>query len=116
MIETLLYDYLSNSEELGATVYMEIPKDIEIPSNYYLVEKTGGSMNNHISTSTVAIQSYAESLLDAVEMNEAIKNVMLYGLIDDTDIVSVSLNSDYNFTDTETKQYRYQAVFDIVHY
>ena len=27
-----------------------------------------------------------------------------------------NLNSDYNFTDTETKEYRYQAVFDINYY
>ena len=32
------------------------------------------------------------------------------------EIASVKLNSDYNFTDEETKQYRYQAVFDIKHY
>ena len=31
-------------------------------------------------------------------------------------ISKIKLNSDYNFTDTETKEYRYQAVFDINHY
>jgi len=32
------------------------------------------------------------------------------------EIGKVKLNSDYNFTDTVTKQYRYQAVYDISHY
>ena len=41
---------------------------------------------------------------------------MEYNAIALEQIVSVSLNSDYNYTDTTTKEYRYQAVFDIVHY
>ena len=33
------------------------------------------------------------------------------------DAVSASrLNSDYNFTDTTTKRYRYQAVYDLVYF
>lgn len=32
------------------------------------------------------------------------------------EIASVKLDNDYNFTDTETKEYRYQAVFDITYY
>ena len=49
-------------------------------------------------------------------MNEEVIDVMLNGLITEGDIAKVDLNTDYNFTDTTTKQYRYQAVFDIVHY
>ena len=37
-------------------------------------------------------------------------------LVELNDVSDVSLNSDYNYTDTETKEYRYQAVFDIRHY
>lgn len=32
------------------------------------------------------------------------------------DVISCKLNSDYNYTDEETKRYRYQAVFDIRYY
>ena len=32
------------------------------------------------------------------------------------DVISCKLNSDYNYTDKETKRYRYQAVFDIRYY
>ena len=39
-----------------------------------------------------------------------------YGLIEEDDIIEVELQSDYNFTDTETKEYRYQAVFNVTHY
>lgn len=114
MIEKIIYDYLSGLDDLSAPVYTEVPEDM--PSTFYLVEKTGGTLTNHISKSTIAIQSYAESLYEAIQMNAVIKEVMIYGLINSNEVANVSLNSDYNFTDTETKQYRYQAVFEITHY
>lgn len=112
MIEKVLLDYLSDS--LSAPVYMEIPKNP--PSQYFILEKTSGAQVNHINNSTFAIKSYGKSLYDAASMNEELKGVMLSGLITLDEISSVTLNSDYNYTDTQTKTYRYQAVFDIVHY
>lgn len=114
MIEETILNYLNDSEYLGAPVYMEVPK--EMPSEFFVLEKTGSSMENHIYTSTFVVQSYAPSLYEAAANNETVKELMLYGLDEKADIASVSLNSDYNFTDTETKTYRYQAVFNIVHY
>lgn len=113
MIEEIIYTYL-NSQQPSAVVYTEIPK--ERPSKFFVIEKTGGGTSNHINSSTIAVQSYAPSLYEAASMNEEIKALMLEGLITQSEIASVRLNSDYNFTDTTTKTYRYQAVFDIVHY
>lgn len=113
MIEKTLYKFLVASG-LDAPVYTEIPK--EPPSSFYLIEKTGSSMNNHIYSSTFAIQSYGTSLFESISMNEALKKVMLEGFIADPLVSSIELNSDYNFTDLEEKRYRYQAVFDIIHY
>lgn len=113
MIEKTLYEFLVASG-LDAPVYTEIPK--EPPSSFYLIEKTGSSMNNHIYSSTFAIQSYGTSLFESISMNEALKKVMLEGFIADPLVSSIELNSDYNFTDLEEKRYRYQAVFDIIHY
>lgn len=48
-------------------------------------------------------------------MNESIIELMLEA-VSLVDISRVSLNSNYNYTDPNTKQYRYQAVFDITHY
>ena len=112
MIEEILYNYLGDS--LSAPVYLEIPKDY--PSTFFVIEKTGGAWVNHIKSATVAIKSYAQSMYDAAEMNEELKAVMLNDILELPEIASVKLNSDYNFTDTTTKQYRYQAVFDIKHY
>lgn len=114
MIEQILYDFLS--ERLSVPVMTEIPSNP--PLSFYLIEKTGGSENNFIKRSTVTIQSYGTSLYNAASLNEILKETILAadGLIMLDSIVSVNLSSDYNFTDTTTKKYRYQAVFDIVHY
>lgn len=112
MIEEVILDFLEFN--MSYPVYMEIPKSS--PSKFYIVEKTGSSRDNHINSSTFAIQSYAETLYDAALMNEELKQVILGGLIEEDLITKVELNSDYNYTDTTTKRYRYQAVFDIVHY
>ena len=48
----------------------------------------------------------------ASELNEIVKEKM-DDLITLPNISKSSLNSDYNFTDTQTKKYRYQAVYDI---
>ena len=46
---------------------------------------------------------------------EEVKNAM-ENIITLDSISRCSLEGDYNYTDTRTKQYRYQAVFDISHY
>lgn len=110
MIEKIVRDYLETELKVG--VYLEVPQD---GSTFVVMEKTGSSKENHISRATIAIQSYAGTLYEAAQLNEAVKAAM-ENIIDLNVICDCSLNSDYNFTDTETKKYRYQAVFDITHY
>lgn len=113
IIEEYIRNYIST--KLSSPVYTEIPKK-DIPDKYYLIERTGGSHSNHIKRSTLTIQSYAPSLYEAATLNEMLKYCMEYNAIELSDIVSISLDGDYNFTDSTMKRYRYQAVFDIVHY
>lgn len=112
MIETVLYNYLK-SAELSADVYMEQPK--VKPVAFFLLEKTGGALENHINESTFIVQSYGKTLAEAANMNEEVKAVMLNAITLD-DVSRVDINSDYNYTDPSTKDYRYQAVFVITHY
>lgn len=111
MIELVVLNYLT--EQMDVPVYAEEPE--EKPERYVLIEKTGSSINNHIRRATFAIQSYAPSMIDVMALNEEVKMVM-----DDAailpEIARSHLNSDYNYTDTETKRYRYQAVYELVHY
>lgn len=118
MIEKLLISYLINRTSAGVHVYAERPNDT--PEKYILIQKTGSSVDNMITTSTLAIQSITDSmqggsLLDAMDLNEDVKEAM-FSFEEESDVVMVRLNSDYNYTDDSTKEYRYQAVYDITHY
>lgn len=111
MVEKIILDYLNTKLEVPA--YME--EKPEMPKEYVLIEKTGGGIANHIRNATLAIQSYSFSKYEAAQLNEKVKEVM-ENCIELDDICSCELNSDYDYTDTARKKYRYQAVFDIVHY
>lgn len=111
MIELIVKEYLSKT--LNIPIVFEHQKNL--PKQFIVIQKTSGSRENFLNSSTIAIQSYGASMFDAAKLNEKIKNLM-YDLITTSDVSSVKLNSDYNFTDTETKRYRYQAIFDIYHY
>ena len=54
-------------------------------------------------------------MYNAASLNETVIAEM-DGLPALPEVASCRLNSDYNFTDTTKKQYRYQAVFDVVYY
>lgn len=117
MIEKTILDYLNSS--LNVKVYMEKPQNP--PQKFVLIERTSGRRRNFINEVTFAIQSYGESLFDACLLNEQVKNAMIgdgtttFGIAMESDDVSkCELNADYNNTDTQTKSYRYQAVFDLV--
>ena len=118
MIETILISYLIGKTSAGSNVFAERPNDT--PDKYILIEKTGSSVEDMIPTSTIAIQSITDSMqggsmYEAMDLNEDVKDAMLE-LEEHPDIVMVRLNSDYNYTDDTTKEYRYQAVYTITHY
>ena len=54
-------------------------------------------------------------MYEASALNEEVKRVMLQ-ITRLSDVSAVRLNSDYNFTSTEAKAYRYQAVFVLTYY
>ena len=110
MIEKIVLDYLLT--ELSVPVVMEKPKTV--PEEYVLIEKTGSGVENLINRATLAIQSVSSlSLYRAATLNETVKEAM-DSIITLPAVSKSKLNSDYNFTNTETKEYRYQAVYDLV--
>lgn len=111
MIERYILDYLN--ERLSVPAYMEEP---EKPlKEYVLIDKIGSSESDMIQSAVIAVQSYGESLYRAALLNAEVKELMRDSVVLDA-ISRCRLNSDYNYTDTETKRYRYQAVFDITYY
>lgn len=111
MIEAIVLNYLADN--LSVPVFMEEPE--ERCGEYVLIEKVGSSENDRIQSATVAVQSYAESLYKSAVLNDTVKRAMRDIIVLDS-VSRCRLNSDYNFTDTETKRYRYQAVFDLTYY
>lgn len=110
MIEITILNYLKN--KLDVSVFTEHQK--EEPYSFVIFEKISSSLTNGINHATFAFQSYGASLLEACKLNERVKEAML-DMIELDEIGRVKLNSDYNFTDTTEKRYRYQAVFDITY-
>lgn len=111
MIEITIKGFLDKN--LSVPVFLE--RQNEMPDSYVLYEKTSGGKRNQLPSSTFAFQSYGKSMYEAAKLNEELKEAV-EEMIALNDISGIKLNSDYNYTDTATKEYRYQAVFDINHY
>lgn len=112
MIAKLLLDFLNNDETLDTPTYMEVPEEL---TDFVLLDQTGTSTENHIKTTTIAVQSYGATLWDAMVLNEKVEAAMKRFVRLDN-VTRVELETDYNFTNTTTKQYRWQAVYQITHY
>ena len=110
MIAKTLLDYLSSV--LDVPVVMEAPEQV---TDYVLIDQTGSSRMNHITTTTLALQSYGATLYEAMLLNQEVEEAM-DGFAELGEVTRVELNTDYNFTNTATKQYRWQAVYNITHY
>ena len=115
MIEQIVLDYLT--EHIDVPVFMELP---EVPSEDYptmperfiLLEKVGGGQTDHIDSGSIAVQSYSlNSLYEAACLDEEMRAVM-FGMVALNSISEIRLASNYNHTDTRTKRYRYQSVFE----
>lgn len=113
MIEPIIIEYLSGALS-PVKVTAEEPDNLE--GKHVVIEKTGSSITDHIKTSTIAIKSYGDSLYDALVLNEQVKAAMEDFEYDTYRISAVEFDTDYNFSDTAKKRYRYQAVFTLTHY
>ena len=111
MIEKIIRDYLLN--------VLDVPVYIDVPANpgdsYVVIDRTGGSETEHIRSATIAVKSYAPRKLAAAELHEQVL-ALLPGVATGETVSACTVNAEYDYTDEETKRYRYQAVFDIVYY
>lgn len=114
MIETVVLDYLigQNINGVEDNVFAEVP--VTPPARYIVIEKTASGAQDRIHSAMIAVQSYSKnSLLEAAQTNATVVEAM-EAMAETVDgVYSCKLNSDYNFTNTETREYRYQAVFNL---
>ena len=113
MIEAIVRNFLLSQTAITAPVYIDVPSDP--PAKRVVIERTGGGMVEHIRNAQIAVQSYGARRSEAAELHEAILEIMptLSAL---PNVSACDLNAEYDFTDTSTKEYRYQSVFNIVYY
>lgn len=112
MIETLVMNYLEE-KMTSVPVYLEYPE--ENLTKFIVIEKMGSSESNQIQRATIAVRSHGKTLGEAMELNESVKDAMK-DMVELDAVSRVTRNSDYNFTDAERHEYRYQALFDITYY
>ena len=111
MIEQIVLEYMQSA--LTVPCYLMRPENVG--DSYVMIEKTGGSETNRIKRSTFAFQSYGNTLLEAAELNEQVKEAAR-DLLASSEVISSNYNTDYNYTSTAEKKPRYQTTFDIYHY
>ena len=114
MIEAIVLNYLIGCgiNGVGSNVFAEVP--VNPPSEYIVIEKTASGESNKIHSAMIAVQSYSKtSLLTAASLNKAVVDAMEVMAETVAEVYSSKLNTDYNFTDPDTKEYRYQAVFNL---
>ena len=110
IIEKKIYDYLK--KKLPVHVGMERPQDP--PESYVIIERVGGYESNFVSQATIAIKSIAPTLFKAASLDHDVVTAMRdFATVDN--VSSCSLNADTNFTDTTTKEYRYQSTYLITY-
>jgi hypothetical protein len=111
MIEERLLEYLS--KKLDVPVYLE-ERD-PLPVSYVTIENTGGAQGKFLQHTMVSVKTYGPSLYEAADLAKDVRTWML-DFANEQNISACDLNAGpYNFTDTSTKRYRYQAVYDITY-
>ena len=114
MIETIVRDYLvsQNISGIGNNVKFQVPENP--PSEYLIIQKTGSRRDNRIDRAMIAIRSVSRTSYEtAAQLNDAVREAMFSMADRCPEIYRCELNSDGDNTDTDTKEYRYQAVFNL---
>lgn len=101
-------------DEFDYPAFMERPE--KAIDTFFVIEKISGSRDEQIDFARVAVQTYAPSMFLAASLCEQLNDAMLNYFIALPNITKVELNSSYNYTDTTTKKYRYQSIFEIYYY
>ena len=110
-IEETVISYLAGAGIANGKIYAEVPLDPD--EKYVLVQRSSGSYQNQIRH----IGLYTEvrcrtSKLEAAQLHEEVIAVMRE-IRNSTPIFRCEMISDYDAMMTETKEYRFQALWEI---
>lgn len=109
IIESLIRTYLCEKLNMDR-IYPETPNDISGNMIIYRVIERG--LENYLNSVTVEFFSYADSKLEAAELDESLREAML--AFCELDAISASqLGGGSDDMDSTLKKYRYRAYFNI---
>ena len=130
-IESEIIKMLNHAKKIGISdldAFAEEPEESHRPLEYYIVESHGDSVENFIYTATLAIQSYGKTLSCAAKNAVILQHIfdsILKSLPTDpitsaqhpewTQISSITMTNNINWTDNTSDRYRYQTTFDVVY-
>ena len=115
-IEELTIAYLTaaNLPGIGGHVYAETP--VDPPNEYVLIQRTGGGSADYIRQHTIITETISRTdKLTAATLHEEVVEAMLR-MADTADVYRCRLNSDYDATRADRKEYKYQALWEITVY
>ncbi len=113
LIELRVAEYLDQHLKVDRVpVYIERPAKAKPP--FVIVEKTGESGLSYIHHATILLKIFSTSLFKTASLSHQVVSLM-QDFDDQVNISSSDLNSETNWTDTERKEYYYQAVFLITY-
>lgn len=101
---------------------VSVPVKGDVPKRrteaFVTVERTGGSLNRVVvDVALVAVQSWAKTRAQAMNLAEAVDTAMLSLPALSSKITRCERNSGpYNFPDADGDMGRYQAIYDITFY
>lgn len=111
MIELVVFNFLKN--KIGVPCYMEVP--VKKANEFLLIEKVGGHWDNHLGTSTFAIETVSTSLFKTCELKEKLRSKLPH-ILELDKIAGFDIVNRANNTDSDDKKYSYLTVIEIKHY
>ena len=110
-VEKVVIDYLK--EQLDVPVGPEKPGGP--PDSYCMIIKTGSDEKDMLKAANIAVYSVGPTKWAAIRLNDDVKAAMRELRQDTADVFSCRCTTDYDATDTRTREYRYCAVFRVVY-
>ncbi len=110
-IEELIINYLIGKDlaGIGRHVYAETP--VNPPDNYVLIRRTGGGISNYVRDYRVYTETISKNdKLTAATNHDAVIEAM-QRMPDTENVFRCRLNSDYDSTRSDKKDYRFQALW-----
>jgi len=76
-IESTIISYLTTALD-GVYVSAEEPEDKTDAKPYVVITKTGGGIEEHLKSSQVVVDCYADTKIDTITLNNTVVDAMLH--------------------------------------